>query len=212
MLMGGFVYPFSEFATPTAELSKRLGYQQDPAAAIKEARALLAAAGHPNGMKNVDFLVRDLPSFRLWSQAIQAMLRETLGVETNLRVVVESNWFDDTKNGNYDLAIGAIVSTLLDPSDYFRAWYGNEGPQNHAHWKNAKFEELLLKIDREVDKARRLALIREAEMEMENDPPLLPISWEKINDAWYNYVKGIRPHEYFGLYDVNRFDVAWLDK
>ena len=212
MLLGGFIYPFSEFATPTAELEKRLGYQKDPAAAIKEARSLLAAAGHPNGLKGVDFLVRDLPTFRLWAQAIQAMLRETVGVETNLRVVVESNWFEDTRNGNYDLAIGAIVSTLLDPSDYFRAWYGPEGPQNHAHWNNPKFAELLLKIDREVDATKRLAVIREAEALMENDPPLLPISWEKINDTWYNYVKGIRPHEYFGLYDVNRYDIAWLDK
>jgi peptide/nickel transport system substrate-binding protein len=212
MLVGGFLYPFSEFATPTAELSKRIGYQADPAAAIKEARALMQAAGVGNGLKNQDMLVRDLPSMRLWAQAIQAMLKEALNIEMNLRVVVESNWFDDTKNGNFDIALGVIISTLLDPSDYFRAWYAPNGPQNHSHWSNPSFEPLLLKIDREVDKQKRLALIREAEMLMENDPPLLPICWEKINDAWYNYVKGIRPHEYFGLYDVNRYDVAWLDK
>ena len=28
------------------------------------------------------------------------------------------------------------------------------------------------------------------------------VSWEKINDAWYNYVKGHNPKEYFGIYDV----------
>src|SRR5438105_2651300 len=44
MLVGGFIYPFSEFATPKDELSKRLGYQPDPAASIKEARSLMAAA------------------------------------------------------------------------------------------------------------------------------------------------------------------------
>jgi hypothetical protein len=47
---------------------------------------------------------------------------------------------------------------------------------------------------------------------MEDDPPLLPIAWEKVNDAWYDYVKGIHPEGYFGLYDVNRYDTAWLDK
>ena len=30
MLVGGFIYPFSEFATPKDELVKRLGYQADP--------------------------------------------------------------------------------------------------------------------------------------------------------------------------------------
>ena len=39
MRVGGFIYPFSEFATPKEELFKRLGYQTDPTAAIKEAQA-----------------------------------------------------------------------------------------------------------------------------------------------------------------------------
>src|SRR5262252_5120254 len=43
MMVGGFLYPFSEFATPKEVLSKRLGYQSDPAPAIREARALMAA-------------------------------------------------------------------------------------------------------------------------------------------------------------------------
>jgi ABC-type transport system substrate-binding protein len=212
MMVGGFIYPFSEFATPKDELSKRLGYQNDPAASIREAKRLLAAAGHPNGLKNVDYMVRDLPSFRLWSQAIQAMLQQTLNIELKIRTVVESIWFDDVKSGNYDISIGAIVSTLLDPSDYFNAWWGKDGPQNHSHWDNKAFQDVVKKIDREVDPKARLALIRQAEMIMEDDPPLLPISWEKINDVWYNYVKGVYPEHYFGLYDVDRYDTVWLDK
>ena len=212
MMVGGFIYPFSEFATPKEELSKRLGYQPDPAAAVKEARALMAAAGYGKGIKGLDYLVRDVATFKLWSQAIQAMLQESLNIECNLRTVVESVWFDDTKSGNYDLAIGAIVSTLLDPSDYFNAWYGKDGPQNYSFWDNKEFQALSYQIDREVDAGKRLALIRQAEAIMEQDPPLLPISWEKINDVWYNYVKGHNPYEYFGLYDVVRLDTIWLDK
>jgi len=212
MMVGGFIYPFSEWATPKAELEKRLGYQADPTAAIKEAKALMAAAGHANGIKGLDYLVRDVATFRNWSQAFQAMLQQTLNVETKLRTVVESVWFDDTANGNYDLAIGAIVSTLLDPSDYFNAWYGKGGPQNYSQWDNKEFQALTAQIDRENDLTKRKALVRQAEMIMENDPPLLPMSWEKINDVWYDYVKGHNPYEYFGLYDCWRLDTFWLDK
>ncbi len=212
MMVGGFIYPFSEFATPKEELSKRLGYQPDPAAAIKEARALMAAAGYSNGIKGLDYMVREIASFKLWSQAVQAMLREALNIECNLRTVVDSVWFDDAKNGNFDLAIGAIVSTLLDPSDYFNAWYGKDGPQNYSFWDNKEFQTLSQQIDREVDAEKRQDLIRQAEAIMEQDPPLLPISWEKINDIWYNYVKGHNPYEYFGVYDVVRLDTIWLDK
>jgi peptide/nickel transport system substrate-binding protein len=212
MMVGGFLYPFSEFATPKEELGRRLGYQSDPAAAIKEARALMAAAGHGDGIKGLDYMVREIATFKLWSQAIQAMLRETLNIECNLRTVVDSVWFDDAKNGNFDLAIGAIVSTLLDPSDYFNAWYGKDGPQNYSFWDNKEFQALSPQIAREVDAEKRQDLIRQAEAIMEQDPPLLPVSWEKINDVWYNYVKGHNPYEYFGIYDVVRLDTVWLDK
>src|SRR5271155_1355330 len=66
MRVGGFIYPFSEWATPTDELFKRIGYQTDTTAAVKEARALLAAAGYADGIKGLDFMVRSVPSFKLW--------------------------------------------------------------------------------------------------------------------------------------------------
>ena len=211
MMVGGFIYPFSDFATPIKELETRPGYQTDPSAAVKEAKALLAAAGYKGGAP-LDFLVRDVATFKLWAQAIQAMLQQSLGIESNLRTVVESVWFDDTKSGNFDLAVGAIVSTLLDPSDYFNAWYRKDGPQNYSGWDHAEFNELLPQIDQEVDTAKRLALIRKAEYIMEKEVPMFPICWEKINDIWYNYVKGHNPKDYFGIYDVVRMDTMWLDK
>jgi len=212
MRVGGFIYPFSDYATPIEELRRRPGYQTDSAAAIREARQLMQAAGQGRGIRNLDYVIRDVPTFKLWAQAVQAMLQQALNVETRLRTVVESVWFDDVNNGNYDLAVGAVVSTLLDPSDYFNAWYGKDGPQNYSFWDNKKFQEILTQIDVEVDPAKRLALIRQTEAIMEQDPPVLPISWEKIIDVWWNYVKGVNPYEYFGVYDVVRQDTVWLDK
>src|SRR6266511_226681 len=212
MLVGGFLYPFSEFATPAEEMSKRLGYQRDPKASIQEARRLLKEAGYANGLKNVDFLVREAATFKLWSVAIQAMLKEALNIDTNLRTVQVSAWFDEALAGNFDLTIGAIVSTLMDPSDYFNAWYGKDGPQNYSKWHNRTFQALLPQIDRELDAAKRKALVRQAEELMEQDPQLLPVSYEKINDGWFNYVKGHNPYHYLGFYDVVRWDTVWLDK
>jgi ABC-type transport system substrate-binding protein len=212
MQVGGFIYPFSEFATPKPELLKQVGYQEDPTAAIKEAKALMAAAGLANGIKGLDFMVRDVATFKLWAQAFQAMAQQGINVECNLRTVVESVWFDDAASGHFDLCVGAIVSTLLDPSDYFNAWYRTGGPQNYSFWDNAKFNALVDQIDNEVDPAKRKALVRQAEAIMEQDPPVLPVCWEQINDVWWNYVKGYNPYDYFGVYDVVREDIFWLDK
>ena len=211
LMTGGFLYPFSDHATPKDQLTKRLGYQDNNAAAIKEAKSLLAAAGQGTNMRPLDFMVRDLNHHKLFGQAIQAMLRE-VGITSNIRTVVESPWFGDVASGSYDLAMGAIVSTLLDPSDYFNAWYRTDGPQNYSFWNNPAFDKLVDEIDIEVDAAKRLALIRRVEDIMEQDPPLLPVAWENIFDIWYNYVKGHNPKDYFGIYDVVRFDTHWLDK
>jgi ABC-type transport system substrate-binding protein len=210
-LLGGFLYPFSEYATPTEKLVERLGYQRDQKAAIQEARKLLAAAGYPNGFK-LDYLVRDSPNLKLWGAAVQAMLKEALNIEANIRMVQISVWFEEAQAGSFDMTMSAIVSTLLDPSDYFNAWYSKGAPQNYSRWSNETFQALLPQIDRELDETKRKALIRQAEDIMEQDPPLLPNSWEKTTDAWYTYVKGHNPYKYFGLYDVVRFDTFWLDK
>src|SRR5713226_9049440 len=104
-LVGGFIYPFSDFATPPEKLSERLGYQSDPKAAIKEAKQLLAAAGHGNGLKDVDFLVRDLPSYKQLAPAMQAMLKDALNIETHLRTVQGSVWFEEAQAGKFDIGL-----------------------------------------------------------------------------------------------------------
>ena len=212
MLVGGFIYPFSEWATPADKMAERLGYQADAKAAIQEARRLLTEAGHPNGLKHVEFVVRELPHHKQWSVAIQALFKETLNVDTTMRTVQTSVWFDEAQAGNFDITISAIVSTLIDPSDYFNAWYVTNGPQNYSKWHNEAFDALVKQIDRELDTAKRKALVRQAEDIMEQDPPLLPVAWERVNDGWHSYVKGHNPKHYFGIYDIVLFDAVWLDK
>jgi len=210
MQVGGFVYPFHEMSTPLAELEKKLGYQKDIKPAVQEARRLMKEAGYGNGLRNLDFVVRDIATFKLWAVAIQAMLKEHLNIESNLRVVQTSVWFDEAQAGNFDLAISAIVSTLMDPSDIFSAWYGKDGPQNYSRWTNPAFHDLASQIEKELDDTKRKAMVRKAEEILENDPPLISVSYEQIYDAWYNKVRGQNPSTYFGIYDVVRWDNVWL--
>ena len=210
MQIGGFVYPFHEASTPKAELEKRLGYQKDPKAAIQEAQKLMKEAGFGQGIKGLDFLVRGANTFKLWAVAIQAMLKEHLNVECNLREVQISQWFEEAAAGNFDLGITAIVSALMDPSDYFASWYGKDAPNNYAGWTNEQFHALARNIEREVDENKRKTMIRQAEDILEKDPPCIPVAYEQIYDAWYNKVRGQNPSTYFGIYDVVRWDQVWL--
>ena len=210
MQVGGFVYPFHEMSTPLPELEKKLGYQKDIKPAVQEARRLMKEAGYAQGIKGLDFVVRDANTFKLWAVAIQAMLKEHINIECNLRVVQISNWFEEVSAGNFDLGISAIVSTLMDPSDYFTAWYGKDGPQNYSYWTNPAFHDITSQVDHELDDNRRRTLVRKGEEILEQDPPLIPVAYEQICDAWYNKVHGQNPSTYFGIYDVVRWDQAWI--
>jgi hypothetical protein len=86
LIMGGLIYPFSEFATPKDQLAKRIGYQDDPDAAIKEAKALLAAAGQGSGTRTLDFMVRDLNYHKLFGAAIRRCCGSTRSGWTRRRV------------------------------------------------------------------------------------------------------------------------------
>src|SRR5260370_7603800 len=102
-------------STPRAELEKKLGYQKDVKPAVQEARKLMAAAGYAQGLRNLDFVVRDIPTFKLWAVAIQAMLKEHLNIESNLRFVQTSVSFHKAQPANFYPPLLPIVSTLIDP-------------------------------------------------------------------------------------------------
>ena len=82
----------------------------------------------------------------------------------------------EAQRGTFDIIINIQSSVLIDPSDYFRAWYSKDGPQNFSQWHNPACEALLSQIDRELDEAKRKDLVRQAEPIFEQDPPLLPVS------------------------------------
>ena len=51
-------------------------------------------------------------------------------------------------------------------------------------------------------------MVRQAEGILESDPPLIPIAYERIYDAWYSKVRGQNPSPFFGIYDVVRWDTV----
>ena len=61
-----------------------------------------------------------------------------------------------------------------------------------------------------MDDNKRKTMIRQAEDILESDPPLIPVAYEQIYDAWYNKVHGQNPSKYFGIYDVVRWDQVWM--
>ena len=213
MLVGGFIYPFSEFATPPDKLSERLGYQADPTAAIKEARQLMAAAGYAKGLKGIDWLVRESHTNKLWAVAIQAMLKEALNVETRLRIVQVTNWFDDAQTGRFRpdhqpsrlhpaRSLGLLsflvrqgwTAELLPngPTRSSRSW----STRSTANSMRRNAKPWWRRLKRSWNRTRRCS------------------RWpgRRSTMAGITTSRAIIPITYFGMFDVVRFDTFWLDR
>jgi ABC-type transport system substrate-binding protein len=213
----GFIFKFNKkYAEADEVLNQRPGYRQgaEREQDIKNAQALLAEAGYPNGegFPEVDLLVRQVAHFDLQAVAIQEMLRTHLNIKTNIRSQAVGVWFEDAEKANFDITNGAVEWASAEPSFAFRSTYGAGASQNYGRWVNEEFENYLDQIDAEVDPPKRLKLIREAELLLEREVPMAPLAFEVITMGYQSYVKGQDVANNIGVYDVTRFDTAWLDK
>ena len=190
-----FIYPFSDFATPAGAAgraarlpARHQGRDPGSPAAYWPRRVM------PRALKMSTSWCGTAASFKLWAVAIQAMLKETLNIETNLRTVQMSVWFDEAQAGNFRPDHQCHCVDADGPLRLLQRLVRQGRAAELLQMAQQAFEALVPQIDRELDETKRKALIRQAEDIMEQDPPLLPVSWEKINDGWYNYVKGHNPY------------------
>ena len=106
--------------------------------------------------------------------------------------------------GNFDITNGAVEWASAEPSFAFRSTYGAGAGQNYGHWENAEFENYLNQIDAELDPAKRLQLIHDAELLLEQEAPLAPLAYEIVTMGYQNDVKGLDVPHNIGVYDVGR--------
>jgi ABC-type transport system substrate-binding protein len=209
-----WIHPASPLASKTEDNLKLPGYRPDKAEDIAEAKKLMAAAGYENGFKEqLVFLQRGLtgPAIEVDAPAFQDMMKRTLGLDSVIKPVETSVYWDQVRVGDYHLTSGSPAGGINDPSDYWAQWFKTNGPQNYAKWSNAKFDEILARMDKEVDLEKRKAIAREGEALLEEEQPMHIWGWDNIPRIWRNQVKGVNM-DVVGSYICLRYDTIWLDK
>lgn len=209
-----WVCPGSPLSMSQADVLKLPGYRADKTEDLKQAKQLMAQAGHPDGLKNMVILNRGASGagLEIWAPAFQEMLKSTLGIESVIKPVETSVYWDQVRGGNFDMTILQPAGAINDPSDYWGQWFKSDGPQNYGKWVNKQFDALLSKIDQEINVEKRKVLIRQAEDLLDQESPMLMNGWMNIPRIWQKYVKGVQEKGIVGSYVVVRYDTIWLDK
>jgi ABC-type transport system substrate-binding protein len=209
-----WVQPGSPLAMKSDDVLKLPGWRAEKDADLAEAKKLLAAAGIPNGAKDLVILNRGTSGagLQVWAPAFQDMLKQTLGLETTINPVETSIYWDAVRAGDFHMTILQPAGAINDPSDYWAQWFKTNGPQNYGNWSNAQFDDLLSKIDTELDPDKRRGLVRQAEDILDQECPMFMHGWMSIPRIWNKAVKGVDEQHIQGTYIVVRYDTIWLDR
>jgi oligopeptide transport system substrate-binding protein len=149
------------------------GLPHDPAAA----RALLAAAGYPEGkgLPTIQILFTRDTGHEFIAQSVKKDWEEVLGASVELAAREIKVFRHDLRSGNFMVARGSWFGDYGDPTTFLdinRAADGN----NDRKYDDKDFEALMSASDLETDPAQRTALLQQAEaILVERDLPIIPI-------------------------------------
>ena len=168
------------------------------------ARQLLAEAGFRDASgaydpsrfpaNTIEILYNTSESNRQVSEFVQAQWKQHLGVTVRLRNEEFRTFLGTRTRREYTgLARAGWVGDYMDPFTFFDI-FTTVGGNNGTGWLDARYVALLRQANREVEQARRYALLAQAEARLIEEQPVLPLYTPATNWMKKPYVKGLYPN------------------
>jgi peptide/nickel transport system substrate-binding protein len=207
--VSGMLRPGYEYALPPAELEKLPGFSRDINKSREEAKKLLAAAGASNlKIKLVNRNVAE-PYTPAGIYLIDQWRR--IGVEVEHTQLETKLFFDAMKNSNFDVLVEFISDYADDPTVQFdKLLTKKKSSQAAAGHEDTKLDDLFDKQAREIDPAKRKALVSEFERHALTQAYSAPILWWNRIIAHHKKIKGWE-HQANHFTATDLVDV-WLDQ
>ena len=179
-----------------------------PKTDIARAKKLLADAGYPNGLK-ITLVAQDqldvVPIATVWKEQMAK-----IGVQVDIQRVPSDVYYG---NGDQSWLVADFGitdwGTRATPVTYFKLAYTSDAQWNESHWSDAQFDEITRRVDREMDKARRVALYKQAQQILIDRGPVIVPYFEKAVAGLSANLQGV---VLTSDWPRTRFTNAWLSQ
>jgi peptide/nickel transport system substrate-binding protein len=168
------------------EYAKLPPFNRDVAAA----KALLAEAGHPNGIEIEIWVANDYPWHAVAIQAMANQWKEA-SIKVDIKVVPGATYWDVWTKVPvgftvwYHRPLGIMCLGLA---------YRTGVPWNESSYANPEFDRLLTKAEGIIDVEKRREVMAEIEKIMQEDGPIIQPVWEDLYTFMDKKVQGFNMH------------------
>src|SRR6266571_2969560 len=210
----GWLLPIDPFFQEYwGKVQEQPGWRSPTAEDLAEAKRLMQEAGYEQGMKGLDFVVRDIPFQLAWAPIVQDMLKRELKIESSIRQVASGVWYEEASRGSYDLTIFAYGVTIPHVADYWANSFKTDGGYNFIPYSNAEFDALVAATARESDPAKLKELIHRGIEILDRDIPAIVWANPVVPIAWWDNVKGHgTATKGVNFWEGMRDEIWWLEK
>jgi oligopeptide transport system substrate-binding protein len=202
---------------PTMETHPEAGIGYDATAAAAELQAYLDETGQKAEDLDVTLLHNESSGHALIAETIQAMWKDTLGVEVKIAAQEWKVYLEavDGPNAPQVFRLG-WCQDYPDANNFTHELFGLCGNSNACQqgavyggiqYFNQEYEDLMDQAAAETDNAKRQDLYAEAaDLLYNTDAAVAPIYWygaQALTKPWVTRTFGVGGHEYFDKWDVD---------
>lgn len=134
------------------------------------------------------------------AQVAQQQWKQTLGIEVNLQSCENKIFYENLKNHEYQIGIGAWFADFRDPISFLDVFKFRDNGTNNTQWENPEYVQLLNLSSQTISTREREKILLEAELKLIDEMPIAPLFFSA-----YNYL--IQPN----LKDVYFSELGYLD-
>lgn len=161
---------------------------------VEAAKQLLADAGYPDGagLPTLQFIITNTQENKDKAQVMQAMWKESLGVDCEIVTFESKVYWDEHGAGNFDIAFDGWTGDYLDPNSVLNIF--NKGRmEKECRWQSdeaLRYDDLLNQAAASADNQERMEIFTECEQILMDEMPVLPLYYRNTMVLAKPHIKG----------------------
>lgn len=145
------------------------------------------------------------PDDRKIAQALQAMFKETLGVDVGLQGIESKVFYAQQRGGKLQFSRSSFTYDYADPYNALESFVTGSS-MNRTGWSSAEYDNLIKAARTETDPAKRWELLQKSQKVLFADMPIFPLFFYNQGFMQKSNVSGILRHP-VGYIDLKTADI-----